>query len=116
MADAAIGPRESLSSWWKVAALGTMAAGVAVLILLTAKAYQNAPPIPDRFVDPAGVVVFTADESHVKPFTPSSAQQLESARTAAPTVWSIGFPSSLSRRSSARLTGGIAAPTPRLIR
>jgi len=37
-----------------------MAAGFAVLILLTAKAYQNAPPIPERFVDPAGAVVFTA--------------------------------------------------------
>ena len=52
MADAATGSVESLSSWWKVAALGTMAAGFAVLILLTVKAYQNAPPIPDKFVDP----------------------------------------------------------------
>src|SRR5215472_16808728 len=60
--DAAIDPRESLSSWWKVAALATMAGGFAVLILLTAKAYQNAPPIPDRLVDPAGAVVFTADD------------------------------------------------------
>src|SRR5215467_4063379 len=62
MADASTSPVESLSSWWKVAALGTMAAGFAVLILLTAKAYQNAPPISDRFVDPAGAVVFTGDE------------------------------------------------------
>ena len=62
MADAATGPMESLSSWWKVAALVTMAAGFAVLILLTVKAYQNAPPIPDKFVDPAGAVVFTADD------------------------------------------------------
>jgi nitric oxide reductase subunit B len=61
MADGATGPRESLSSWWKVAALVTMAAGFAVLILLTVKAYQNAPPIPDKFVDPTGAVVFTAD-------------------------------------------------------
>ena len=51
MADALTDPTESLSSWWKVAALATMAAG-GVLILLTAKAYQNAPPIPDRFVNP----------------------------------------------------------------
>src|SRR5271155_2090410 len=62
MADAAPGPMESLSSWWKVAALVTMAAGFAVLILLTVKAYQNAPPIPDKFVDPAGGVVFMADD------------------------------------------------------
>ena len=33
MADALTGPMRSLSSWWKVAALGTMAAGFAVLIL-----------------------------------------------------------------------------------
>src|SRR5262249_13323597 len=62
MADTLTGPVESLSSCWKVAALGTMAAGFAVLILLTAKAYQNAPPIPDSFVDPAGAVVFAADD------------------------------------------------------
>ena len=46
MADALRDPVESLSSWWRVAALATMAAGFAVLILLTVKAYQNAPPIP----------------------------------------------------------------------
>src|SRR5215470_6346365 len=62
MADALRDPTESLSSWWKVAALATMAVGFAVLILLTAKAYQNAPPIPDKFVDPAGAVVYTADD------------------------------------------------------
>ena len=39
-----------------------MAAGFAVLILLTMKADQNASPIPDKFVDPAGAVVFTADD------------------------------------------------------
>src|SRR5215472_9999194 len=55
-------PVESLSSWWRVAALGTMAAGFAVLILLTVKAYQNAPPIPGKFVDPDRAVVFTADD------------------------------------------------------
>jgi nitric oxide reductase subunit B len=62
MADGATGPMESLSSYWRVAAIVTMAAGFAVLILLTVKAYQNAPPIPEKFVDPAGAVVFTADD------------------------------------------------------
>jgi len=72
MADAASGPIESnpleskpiesISSWWKVAALGTMAAGFAALILLTVKAYQNAPPIPEKFADPAGSAVFSADD------------------------------------------------------
>src|SRR5215469_7186348 len=62
MADALRDPIESLSSWWRIAALATMASGFAVLILLTAKAYQNAPPIPDRFVDPGVAVVFTVDD------------------------------------------------------
>src|SRR5215467_3225018 len=62
MADAATGSIESLPSWWKTAALVTMAAGFAVLILLTLKAYQNAPPIPGRFVDSNGAVVFTGDD------------------------------------------------------
>jgi hypothetical protein len=39
-----------------------MAIGFAVLILLTAKAYQNAPPVPGRAVDPSGKVVFTSAE------------------------------------------------------
>src|SRR5215831_11834432 len=62
MADTLTEPLESLSSWWRVAAIVTMAAGFAVLILMTVKAYQNAPPIPAKFVDPAGAVVFTADD------------------------------------------------------
>src|SRR5215510_9537638 len=67
MADALTGPMESLSSWWKVAALGTMAAGFAVLILLTVKAYQNAPPIPGKFVDPdRAIVVVAADRAIVQ--------------------------------------------------
>ena len=62
MADALTDSVESFSSWWRAAALVTMAGGFAVLILLTVKAYQNAPPIPDKFVDPTGAVVFTADD------------------------------------------------------
>jgi nitric oxide reductase subunit B len=62
MADTLTERLEPLSSWWRVAAIVTMAAGFAVLILLTVTAYQNARPIPDKFVDPAGAVVFTADD------------------------------------------------------
>jgi nitric oxide reductase subunit B len=57
------GPAEgTLSPWWRRAAIATMAIGFAVLILLTAKAYQNAPPVPGRAVDPSGKVVFTSAE------------------------------------------------------
>ena len=34
--------------------------GLSVLCLVTFKAYENAPPIPARVVDPSGAVVFTA--------------------------------------------------------
>src|SRR5499427_1842124 len=62
MADTLTEPPESLSSWWRVTAIVTMAVGFAVLILLTVTAYQNAPPIPDKVVDSAGAVIFTADD------------------------------------------------------
>ena len=52
----------TLSPWWRRAVIATMAIGFAVLILLTAKAYQNAPPVPGRAVDPSGKVVFTGAE------------------------------------------------------
>lgn len=48
-----------ISHRWKTAAGFTMIFGFAILILLTVKAYQNAPPIPGRVVDPAGNVVYT---------------------------------------------------------
>src|SRR5579864_5284099 len=49
-----------LSPWWTRAVITTMAIGFAVLILVTAKAYQNAPPIPARAVDASGKVIFTS--------------------------------------------------------
>lgn len=53
---------ESLSHWWKVSAGAAMLLGFAVLILITVKAYQNAPPIPARVIDPAGTVIFTSED------------------------------------------------------
>ena len=52
---------EQLSPRWRFAVIVTFALGFAVLILLTFKAYQNAPPIPERVVDAAGAVVFTGE-------------------------------------------------------
>ena len=51
-----------LSPWWRRAVIATIVIGFAVLILLTAKAYQDAPPVPGRAVDPSGQVVFTGAE------------------------------------------------------
>lgn len=53
---------DSLSPWWKVAAIVTMAFGFGFLILITVLAYTNAPPIPAKTVDSAGAVLFTSDD------------------------------------------------------
>ncbi len=53
---------EQLSPWWGRAVAFTFVLGFAVLILLTVKAYQNAPPVAGRAVDPSGTVVFTGDD------------------------------------------------------
>src|SRR4030095_2985199 len=62
MAQTEIASSDDLSPRWKIASIVTMLFGFAVLILLTVKAYQDAPPIPVRVVDPAGAVLFTADD------------------------------------------------------
>jgi nitric oxide reductase subunit B len=53
---------EELSAWWARAVALTFVFGFGVLILLTFKAYQNAPPIPARAVDACGQTVFTGDD------------------------------------------------------
>ncbi len=55
-------PGDSLSPWWKTIAIVTMVLGFGILILITVKAYQNAPPVPARVVDPAGAVLFTGED------------------------------------------------------
>jgi len=62
LTNAQLASSDALSGWWKFAAAVTMVFGFAVLILLTATAYKNAPPIPARFVDPAGAAVFTGED------------------------------------------------------
>jgi nitric oxide reductase subunit B len=59
MADAQEASEDVLSRWWRIASAFAMATGFAVLILITVKAYENAPPVPARVIDPAGAVVFT---------------------------------------------------------
>lgn len=51
---------ESLSPWWGRAVALVMVVGFAALILLSVKAYENAPPIPANSVAPGGEVVYTA--------------------------------------------------------
>jgi nitric oxide reductase subunit B len=53
---------ETLSPWWPRAVAVVTMFGFAVLVLLSVKAYQNAPPIPAKAVAPNGAVVFTSGE------------------------------------------------------
>jgi nitric oxide reductase subunit B len=62
MANMARAGSDTLSSWWNIAAAVTMVFGFSVLILITVKAYENAPPIPATVTDPAGAVLFTSDD------------------------------------------------------
>jgi nitric oxide reductase subunit B len=53
-------PRDTLSSGWRNAAILILILGFSVLIWLTAKSYRDAPPIPEKVVDPSGTTVFTS--------------------------------------------------------
>ena len=62
MMQVSVSASGELSPWWKRSALATMLFGFAILILLTVKAYDNAPPVPARAVDPSGAVIFTGND------------------------------------------------------
>jgi nitric oxide reductase subunit B len=59
---AASASKEVLSPWWRRASLITMALGFTVLILLTFKAYHDAPPIPDKVMAADGSVVYSGED------------------------------------------------------
>ena len=52
---------ETLSPWWPRSVVIVMIIGFAGLILMSLRAYQNAPPIPVKTVA-LGEVVFTAED------------------------------------------------------
>lgn len=56
------GTTESLSPWWRHTVILTMVVGFTILIWLSAKTYQDAPPIPRRVVGPSGETVFTRED------------------------------------------------------
>ena len=53
---------KGFSPWWRYGVLIVFIIGFGVLIWVSATAYKTSPPIPDRVVDQAGVVVFTGDD------------------------------------------------------
>ncbi len=48
-----------LSPWWRHAVIIVMVFGFTILIWLSARTYENAPPIPEKVVGPAGETIFT---------------------------------------------------------
>lgn len=57
-----LGDEGPVSPWW-LRILGiVMVVGFALLLMITALAYRNAPPIPDRVVDAQGNTVFTGQD------------------------------------------------------
>ncbi|MGQ9501791.1 MAG: hypothetical protein ACUVSF_12625 [Anaerolineae bacterium] len=53
---------ESLSPWWKQGIILTLIIGFSVLIWVTIRAYQDAPPIPKKVVGPTDEVLFTQED------------------------------------------------------
>jgi nitric oxide reductase subunit B len=51
--------QEALSPWWKQGVILTLLIGFTIQIFIAFKSYKNAPPIPDKVLDPSGQVVFT---------------------------------------------------------
>lgn len=62
MSTATLQAPESLSPWWGRAVGLVMVVGFSALIMLSVKAYDDAPPIPVKAVTADGEVVFTADD------------------------------------------------------
>ena len=53
------GPITRLSPWWRNAAILILMMGFTVLIWIAARSYQDAPPIPENIIGPAGETIFT---------------------------------------------------------
>jgi nitric oxide reductase subunit B len=51
-----------LSPWWRNGVIIVMIVGFSVLIWLSVRTYENAPPIPENVVGESGEVIFTGDD------------------------------------------------------
>ncbi len=51
---------EKISPWWKHSVILVMIVGFTILLYVAVKSYQDAPPIPEKVVDPQGNTLFTA--------------------------------------------------------
>lgn len=53
---------QNLSPWWRHAVILILIAGFSVLVMLAVRTYRDAPPIPEKVIDPAGEIVFTKED------------------------------------------------------
>ncbi|MDA8142299.1 MAG: cbb3-type cytochrome c oxidase subunit I [Desulfobacteraceae bacterium] len=53
---------QTLSRWWRIGVVATVLIGFTILILLSSRAYNDSPPIPDTIVNAAGQTVLTGEE------------------------------------------------------
>ena len=53
---------EALSPWWRHTVILTMVVGFTILISLSVKTYQDAPPVPQRVVGPSGETLLTEED------------------------------------------------------
>jgi nitric oxide reductase subunit B len=53
---------ERLSPWWRRAVAFVLVVGFAVLIWMAVRAHRDAPPIPEKVMNPAGELVFTGED------------------------------------------------------
>jgi len=54
--------KQPLSPWWRHAAILVMVFGFSVLTVVTVLTYTNAPPVPERVNNAAGVTLFTRED------------------------------------------------------
>lgn len=52
-------PSEQLSPWWRRSVIIVLVIGFAVLIWMSIRVYEDAPPIPENVLGPSGETVFT---------------------------------------------------------
>ena len=61
MEDKKVSP-EALSPWWRRSVILVLIIGFAVLIWMSIRAHEDAPPIPERVVGPSGETIFTRED------------------------------------------------------
>lgn len=54
--------QKALSPWWKQGVILALLIGFTLQIIIAVRSYQDAPPIPEKVLDPSGQVVFSGED------------------------------------------------------